>query len=103
MVESAVAKLESGEMSLGESLAEYERAVAALRRCHQSLRVASQRVMVLSGFDEDGNPVTVPMESDDGETDLTAKQAARGGRRGAVKTSRRREPPDNLELDLEPF
>ena len=107
-VQSAVTKLESGEMSLGESLRQYETAVAALGRCHASLDVARQRVMVLSGIDEDGNPVTVPMErhevgQSEEAVDLREKQAARAGRRGAVKTTRKRDPPDNLELDLAPF
>lgn len=64
-VESIVEALESGELDLGESLEQYEKGVAQLRRCHSLLEDAQQRVSILAGFDADGNPVTEAMDAEE--------------------------------------
>ena len=46
-LEKAVGKLESGELTLDESLAEFERAIALVRLCEGKLTDAKQRVRVL--------------------------------------------------------
>lgn len=61
-VEKIVAKLESGELGLTESLQEYETGIKQLKRCHGLLDAAEQKVSLLSGFDADGNPTTEPMD-----------------------------------------
>ena len=61
-VEQIVAKLESGELGLTDSLEQYETGIKHLKRCHALLDAAQQRVSVLSGFDAEGNPVTPPLE-----------------------------------------
>ena len=61
-VEQIVARLESGELGLTESLQQYEMGIKRLKRCHHLLNAAEQRVSLLSGFDADGNPVTEPMD-----------------------------------------
>jgi exodeoxyribonuclease VII small subunit len=86
-IETIVRKLESGELSLDNSLRQYEVAVGKMRVCYRLLEVAERRVSVLAGFDADGNPVTEPLEDagdgqgNDAET-LLEKQKNRGGRRG---------------------
>lgn len=88
-IEVVVRKLESGELSLDDSLRQYESAVSKMRRCYELLDVAERRVSVLSGFDADGNPVTEPLEDagdgrgNDTET-LIEKQKTRSRRRGAA-------------------
>lgn len=88
-IEVVVRKLESGELSLDDSLRQYECAVSKMRRCYELLDVAERRVSVLSGFDADGNPVTEPLEDagdgrgNDAET-LIEKQKTRSRRRGAA-------------------
>ncbi len=61
-VEKIVAKLESGDLGLSESLQQYETGIKQLKRCHALLDAAEQKVSLLSGFDADGNPVTEPMD-----------------------------------------
>ena len=51
-LEKIVARLESGELSLENSLKEFERGVELTRNCHQALQKAEQRVQQL--VDEDG-------------------------------------------------
>lgn len=92
-VEEVVERLESGEASLDESLALYERGVAALRACRAVLGRAEKRIQILVGENEDGSPILDDFESapaagaDDGggggedeEEDAPARRAPRRGR-----------------------
>ncbi len=88
-IEIVVRKLESGELSLDDSLRQYESAVKRMRQCYELLEIAERRVSVLAGFDADGNPVTQPLEdAGDGHGNdadsLIEKQKTRGRRRGAA-------------------
>ncbi|MDX9912016.1 MAG: exodeoxyribonuclease VII small subunit [Phycisphaerales bacterium] len=47
-VEAIVERIESGEVGLEESLAEYERGIALLKRCREVLERAELRVRELS-------------------------------------------------------
>ena len=51
-LEAIVARLETGDLSLENSLKEFERGVELTRNCHQALQKAEQRVQQL--VDEDG-------------------------------------------------
>lgn len=79
-VESVVESLEAGELSLEESLRQYEQGVKALRSCFEHLRKAERKIELLVGFDDSGQPVTEPF-SDDANT-LEEKQISRSARRG---------------------
>jgi exodeoxyribonuclease VII small subunit len=57
-----VAKLESGSLGLSESIDAYERGVTILRRLHDELAHAEERVSMLVGIDEEGRPVLAPHE-----------------------------------------
>jgi len=54
-LETLVTELESGEQSLEESLAQFERGISLTRHCQQSLKNAEQKVQVLMNVpgDED--------------------------------------------------
>ena len=47
-LEALVQKMESGELSLEESLQEFERGVQLTRQCQAALSVAEQRVKLLA-------------------------------------------------------
>ena len=49
IVEGAVERLESGDLSLEDSLREYERGLESLRRCYEALKDAQRRIEVLGG------------------------------------------------------
>lgn len=55
-----VGQLESGGLGLGESIDAYERGVALLRRLHEELARAEERVSVLVRIDDQGRPVLAP-------------------------------------------
>jgi exodeoxyribonuclease VII small subunit len=61
-LEGIVRALEDGQTELEESLARYERGVGLLKRCYGQLRQAEQRILLLTGEDGDGQPLTRPFE-----------------------------------------
>lgn len=56
-LERVVRDLEDGQTGLEESLARYEAGVGLLKHCYGKLRQAEQRIVQLTGLDEDGRPV----------------------------------------------
>lgn len=62
-LERIVASLERGEPELTTALAKYEKGVALLTQCHRLLDQAEQSVALLTGVDEDGNPLTTPFDA----------------------------------------
>ncbi|WP_390889008.1 exodeoxyribonuclease VII small subunit [Rhodopirellula halodulae] len=83
-VETIVRKLESGALTLDESLKQYEVAVGKMRQCYQLLDVAERKISVLAGVDAEGRPVTQPLDNAAGNESLQQKQASRGKRRGVA-------------------
>ncbi|HYT89374.1 MAG TPA: exodeoxyribonuclease VII small subunit [Gemmataceae bacterium] len=61
-LEGIVRALEDGQTGLEESLARYERGVGLLKRCYGQLRQAEQRIVLLTGEDGEGQPLTRPFE-----------------------------------------
>src|SRR4051812_23727115 len=59
-LEAVVRDLEDGTTGLEEALARYESGVGLLKFCYTQLRQAEQRILLLTGADEDAKPVTEP-------------------------------------------
>lgn len=57
-----VQKLESGQESLDESLAQFERGMTLLRVCHRRLDEASQRIEIVTRAGASGEPETQPFD-----------------------------------------
>ena len=57
-----LAEMESGKLSLTESMAKYEQGVGLLRVCHEKLGKAKTRIETLLKVDDQGNAVTEPFE-----------------------------------------
>ena len=69
-LEQIVARMEGGELSLDESLQQFERGVALARACQQALQAAEQKVgMLLKKSGGKDSFETVPFASDDEQTD----------------------------------
>lgn len=54
--------LEDGQIGLEESLARYEQGVGLLKRCYGQLREAEQKILLLTGVDEEGQPILQPFQ-----------------------------------------
>lgn len=63
-LEALVIGLESGEQTLEESLAQFERGISLARHCQQSLKTAEQKVQVLMQ-DADGEDALVDLDAAD--------------------------------------
>jgi exodeoxyribonuclease VII small subunit len=56
-LEQVVRRLEEGQIGLEEALQCYEQGIGLLRHCHGLLQKAEQRILLLTGVDEQGQPV----------------------------------------------
>ncbi len=76
-----VARMESGQATLDESLAQFERGMQLLRACHQKLDAASQKIEVLTRMSSDAVE-TAPfdarstLQKDSSQTEKRRKPAA---------------------------
>jgi exodeoxyribonuclease VII small subunit len=61
-LEQIVRELEDGQTGLEDSLGRYEKGVALLKACYGQLRAAEQRILLLTGEDGEGRPLTRPFE-----------------------------------------
>jgi len=66
-LESIVERMEKGELSLEQSLQQFERGVLLTRTCQQSLQDAEQKVQIL--LKKDSTSAPVEFEADDDVTD----------------------------------
>ncbi len=62
-LEEIVQKMESGEMSLDESLSLFEEGVKLSRECGRELNEAEQKVKKLVGVDATGEPIVEDFNS----------------------------------------
>jgi exodeoxyribonuclease VII small subunit len=61
-LDGIVRDLEDGQLGLEEALTRYEAGVGLLKRCYARLREAEQRILLLTGTDAEGHPLTQPFE-----------------------------------------
>ena len=62
-LEALVEKMEQGELSLDDSLKQFERGVQLTRSCQEALKNAEQKVQVL--LEKDGQASLEPFEDDE--------------------------------------
>jgi len=62
-LEELVERMEQGDLSLEQSLKDFERGVALTRTCQQALQEAEQKVQILMRKDEDAG--LIPFEDSD--------------------------------------
>jgi exodeoxyribonuclease VII small subunit len=62
-LEALVVKMEQGDLSLDESLKQFERGVQLTRACQQALKEAEQKVQIL--LEKDGQPSVETFDSTD--------------------------------------
>jgi exodeoxyribonuclease VII small subunit len=66
-LEQIVERMEQGELSLDDSLKQFERGVALTRSCQTALQQAEQKVEILLRKSGDAAPEVVPFATDDDE------------------------------------
>jgi exodeoxyribonuclease VII small subunit len=78
-LERIVRELEDGRLGLDESLVSYEHGVGLIKRCYEQLRDAEQRILLVTGADEAGQPILQPFQHE--ATALTRAEPLRRPRR----------------------
>ena len=66
-LEEVVEQMEDGELALDKSLSLFEEGVKLSKDCHVHLNEAEQKVRILMGLDENGQPVTKDFINPDAE------------------------------------
>jgi exodeoxyribonuclease VII small subunit len=61
-LEQVVHDLEDGQIGLEDSLARYERGVGLIKACYAQLRDAEQRILLVTGTDDEGKPILQPFQ-----------------------------------------
>lgn len=64
-LETLVEQMESGDLSLEESLAAFEQGISLTRHAQQALQAAEQKVRILLGNDPEGEPESFEPDNDD--------------------------------------
>jgi len=99
-LQEIVRALEEGRLGLDESIACFERGVSLLRCCYQALERAEERIEILTGFDDAGNPL---MRAFDGAATLGPSQAAPGKRPKTTRARRDQAPGPEPSARDEPL
>ncbi|MEC9092324.1 MAG: exodeoxyribonuclease VII small subunit [Planctomycetota bacterium] len=74
-LEDVVRELESGNLSLSDSLSRYEEGIRNLKICHTVLETAENRIRLLTGLDQEGNPSAETFDAD--ASDLYSRSTKR--------------------------
>src|ERR1700746_235586 len=61
-LERMVRELEGGQLSLDDALSRYEQGVGLIKSCYAKLRQAEQRILLVTGTDENGQPLLQPFK-----------------------------------------
>jgi exodeoxyribonuclease VII small subunit len=61
-LERMVRELEDGRLGLEDALARYEQGVGLIKSCYQQLREAEQRIVLLTGVDDEQQPILQPFK-----------------------------------------
>jgi exodeoxyribonuclease VII small subunit len=96
-LQQIVAQLEGGTLGLDASLAEFEKGVKLLRACYRMLESAEQKIELLAGTNEQGEPITEPF---DASATFDAKEQTVGRRRRPSKKPAVSPPAESLPGDL---
>jgi exodeoxyribonuclease VII small subunit len=77
-LQSIIADLESGKLTLDQSLQRYEAGVEQLRLCQRSLARVEQRIRLLVDIDENGKATTLPFDHQASVDSQSNRPAAKG-------------------------
>lgn len=90
-----VAQLENGNLSLSQSLEQYEQGVASLKQCYEALNSAQRRIELLVDLDEDGNLITRAFDN------TASAEMAEGSRRKSRTSKSARPTHDEMDEPID--
>jgi exodeoxyribonuclease VII small subunit len=89
-LQEIVTNLEEGNLTLSDSLKNYETGIKRLKECYAALNSAEQKIRQLAEIDEDGNLVTTQFSTD------SATEKKKSGGKNSKKSAKK--PPTEDEL-----
>lgn len=96
LLQQIVEELEEGSLGLDASINRFETGTSLLKACYEMLEGAEQKIEMLTGVDEDGNPTTTEFDAT-----ATIERSPKPRRKPADKTnSADGEDPDTDEKTL---
>ena len=98
---TVVNQLESGNLTLTESLEKYEQGVANLRACHAALNQAQKQIELLVNLDEDGNLICTPF--DDQATYSAGSSNSPDSTKGGAVSQTSTNPNEDNDEDREDY
>lgn len=110
-LETIVQHLEDGRTGLDDALKRYEEGIKYLKHCHRMLQQAERKVALLTGVDEQGNPLAEPFDQQPMSLEEKADQRSHRRRRRQTGSSRpavgdqaepelKAEPTEDDDMDL---
>jgi exodeoxyribonuclease VII small subunit len=90
-----VSELEQGEPELAVALSKYEQAVRLLAHCHSLVDRAERTVALLTGVDDQGQPLTSPFDASSTTERDSSSHPARKVSANSAKPSRSRDCDDS--------
>lgn len=100
-LKEALAALESEELTLEESLAQYEAGIKYLGHCHGALEVARQKIEQLVSIDENGQIVTKPFDGTASDKITSSTRRSRSSKSASDQEDGNLEDEDELRGQLE--
>ena len=94
-LKEALGALESEELTLEESLAQYEAGIKYLGHCHGALEVARQKIEQLVSIDENGQVVTKPFDGTASDKITSSTRRSRSSKSASAVAGTQED--DNLE------
>lgn len=94
-LKEALGALESEELTLEESLAQYEAGIKYLGHCHGALEVARQKIEQLVSIDENGQIVTKPFDGTASDRITSSTRRSRSSKSASAASAT--QEGDNLE------
>ena len=93
-----VEQLEDGQLSLSDSLTQYELGVKHLRNCHVALKDAERKIELLVKIDKDGNLVTQDFDDSATEDPGSGSPRKRSSSNSTRNTGKRTVSDEEQEL-----
>ena len=100
-LKEALGALESEELTLEESLAQYEAGIKYLGHCHGALEVARQKIEQLVSIDENGRIKTKPFDGTASEKITSSTRRSRSSKSASSTSNDDLEDETELRSQLE--
>ena len=91
--------LESEDLTLDQSLEQYESGIGHLKHCYRAIAAAKQKIEKLVKIDADGNAVVESFDNTASEKMTSGTRRSTSGRKPASKSARKSSQNDDIDED----